>query len=91
MSVELFRDRLSKSRLSPNDIKWMPSWFGQFAKGRPVVDGLSWFNTEDVLQFLQKLIVGKVECWQRLQAARSLEWYQTDYGTSSSDRGLLDI
>ncbi len=77
MSLELFRDRLNKSRLHPNDIKWMPSWFGQFAKGRPVVDGLVWFSTDDVLQFLQKLRDGKVECWQRLQAARSLEWYQT--------------
>ena len=91
MSVELFRDGLSRSRLSSNDIKWMSSWFGQFVKGRPVVDRLIWFSTDDVLQFLQKLRDGKVECWQRLQAARSLEWYQTDYGTSSSDRGLLDI
>jgi len=49
MGLTLFRDRLSKSRLSPNDIKWMPSWFGQFAKGRPVVDGLIWFNTDDIL------------------------------------------
>ena len=77
MSVELFRDGLSRSRLSSNDIKWMPSWFGQFARGRPVVDGLIWFSTDDVLQFLQKLRDGKVECWQPLQAARSLEWYQT--------------
>ena len=76
MSVELFRERLNRSRLHPNDIKWMPSWFSQFAAGRPVVDGLVWFDTDDVLKFLQKLRDAKVECWQRLQAARSLEWYQ---------------
>ena len=55
----------------------MPGWFGQFAKNRPVIDGLIWFSTEDVLKFLQRLRDGKVPSWQRLQAARSLEWYQT--------------
>ncbi|MCY2984906.1 MAG: hypothetical protein NTY15_14885 [Planctomycetota bacterium] len=38
MSLVLFLDRLNKSRLHPNDIKWMPAWFTQFATGRPVVD-----------------------------------------------------
>ena len=74
MSLELFRDRLNKSRLHPNDIKWMPNWFAQFATGRPVVDGLIQFEKEDVLKFLQKLRDSHVACWQRLQAARSLEW-----------------
>jgi len=55
----------------------MPGWFGQFAQNRPAIDGLIWFSTEDVLKFLQKLRDGKVPAWQRLQAARSLEWYQT--------------
>ncbi len=76
MSLELFRDRLNQSRLHPNDIKWMPGWFGQFAQNRPAIDGLIWFSTEDVLKFLQKLRDGKVPAWRRLQAARSLEWYQ---------------
>lgn len=77
MSVELFRDRLNRSRLHPDDIKWMPSWFGRFSVDRPLVDGLIRFSQDDVLQFLQKLRDGKVPSWQRLQAARSLEWYQT--------------
>jgi hypothetical protein len=77
MSLELFRDRLNKSRLHSNDIKWMPGWFAQFATGRPVVDGLISFEKEDVLKFLRKLRDSNVECWQRLQAARALEWYQT--------------
>jgi hypothetical protein len=55
VSLELFRDRLNQSRLHPNDIKWMPGWFGQFAQNRPAIDGLIWFGTEDVLKFLQKL------------------------------------
>lgn len=77
MSLVLFLDRLNKSRLHPNDIKWMPAWFTQFATGRPVVDGFVPFEKEDVLKFLQKLRDSHVPCWQRLQAARSLEWYQT--------------
>ena len=77
MSIELFRDRLNRSRLHPDDIKWMPSWFGKFANDKPLVDGLIRFSQEDVLKFLQKLRDGKVPSWQRLQAARSLEWYQT--------------
>ncbi len=77
MSLELFRDRLNKSRLHPNDIKWMPSWVAQFATGRPILDGLIQFEKDDVLKFLQKLRDSHVPCWQRLQAARSLEWYQT--------------
>ncbi len=75
MSVALFRDRLAKSRLHPNDIKWMPSWLLEFAKNRPSSDGLISFTESDVLKFLQNLRDAKVPCWQRLQAARSLEWY----------------
>jgi hypothetical protein len=77
MSVELFRDRLAKSRLHPNDIKWMPSWFLEFAKGKKLVDGKLPFAYQDVLGFLQGLRDRKFPAWQRLQAARSLEWYQT--------------
>ena len=55
----------------------MPSWFVQFATNRPLVDGLIPFGKDDVLTFLQKLRDGKVPPWQRLQACRSLEWYQT--------------
>jgi integron integrase len=77
MSVELFRDRLAKSRLHPNDIQWMPSWFSEFAKGRTLSEGVLPFTEQDLLKFLQSLRDRKVPAWQRLQAARSLEWYQT--------------
>ncbi len=50
----------------------MPSWFAQFATGRPVVEGLIQFEKDDVLKFLQKLRDSDVPCWQRLQAARSV-------------------
>ena len=55
----------------------MPSWFAEFAKNRTISDGLVRFAKEDVLKFLQKLRDQRVPSWQRLQAARSLEWYQT--------------
>ena len=77
LSLELFRDRLNKSRLHPNDIKWMPNWFGEFAKNRRVTNGVIQFDRDDVLKFLQRLRDERVPSWQRLQAARSLEWYQT--------------
>ncbi len=55
----------------------MPSWFAQFAMNRPDKDGLIHLGDEDVLKFLLGLRDAKVPSWQRLQAARSLEWFQT--------------
>lgn len=72
MSVELFRDRLAKSRLHPNDIKWMPSWLSEFSKDRALVNGFLPFAENDVLKFLQKLRGRNVPAWQRLQAARAI-------------------
>ena len=77
MSIALFRERLAKSRLHPDDIKWMPRWLQEFARSHPEADGLIRFSDPDVLRFLQQLRDRKVPAWQRLQAARTLEWYQT--------------
>ena len=55
----------------------MPHWFGAFAKGRPIAEGLVLFSEEDVLKYLIGLRDSNVPAWQRLQAVRSLEWYQT--------------
>jgi len=77
MSIALFRERLAKSRLHPDDIKWMPRWLQEFARSHPEADGLIRFSDPDVLRFLQQLRDHKVPAWQRLQAARTLEWYQT--------------
>jgi hypothetical protein len=77
MSVATFRERLAKSRLHPDDIKWMPKWMTEFAKDRTLVNDILSFDETDVLKFLQRLRDQKTPAWQRLQAARSLEWYQT--------------
>jgi integron integrase len=77
MSIALFRERLAKSRLHPDDIKWMPRWLQEFARNHPESDGLIRFSDPEVLKFLQRLRDRKVPAWQRLQAARTLEWYQT--------------
>jgi integron integrase len=76
MSEALFREKLSRSRLSTNDIKWMPHWFAEFTKDRSPADGRFLFDNADVLSFLRMLLKRHVPAWQRLQAARSLEWYQ---------------
>jgi hypothetical protein len=34
MSIALFRERLAKSRLHPDDIKWMPRWLQEFARSQ---------------------------------------------------------
>ena len=77
MSVALFRDRLAKSRLHPNEIKWMPSWSSEFAKDQTLVHCVLPFAENAILKFSQKLRGRNVPAWQRLHAARSLEWYQT--------------
>ncbi len=80
MSLELFRDRLIRSRLYPDDIKWMPSRFGRFANGRPLVDGIIRFSKDDVLKFLQKLRDGKVPYRQRLQYGSDIRTVQEMLG-----------
>ncbi len=77
MSVALFRERLEKSQLHTDDIKWMPRWLEEFTRTHPESNGLIQFSDPDVLKFLQQLRDRKVPSWQRLQAARTLEWYQT--------------
>ena len=77
MSIALFRERLAKSRLNPNDVRWMPNWLSMFAKNLHSMDDKLAFNREDVLTFLRGLLGSSVPAWQRLQAVRSIEWYQT--------------
>ncbi|QDT01776.1 site-specific tyrosine recombinase XerD [Rubripirellula lacrimiformis] len=76
MSVELFRQRLSRAQLHPNDLAWMPQWFDEYARlqqddGEPLK-----VETSRVLAFLRSLRDRGVPAWQRLQAARAVEWYQ---------------
>ena len=77
MSVELFRQRLSRSQVHPNDIKWMPKWLDEFASQQAdPAAGMFKFDTAIVTRFLQSLRDRGAPAWQRLQAARTLEWYQ---------------
>ena len=77
MSVEQFCFRLGKSQIHPNDKKWMPPWLEEYAKGLGLGQAVVLPVTEEgVLAFLRSLRDRGVLAWQRLQAARSVEWYQ---------------
>jgi len=77
MSVEQFCFRLGKSQIHPNDKKWMPPWLEEYAKGLGSGQAVALPVTEEgVLAFLRSLRDRGVPAWQRLQAARSVEWYQ---------------
>jgi hypothetical protein len=55
----------------------MPRWLAEFARNHPESNGSIRFSDPDVLKFLQQLRDRQAPAWQRLQAARTLEWYQT--------------
>lgn len=77
MSVELFCYRLAKSQLSEADKKWMPKWLEKYAaSARQSTDGKLFLSRDSVFSFLVNLRNGGTAAWQRLQAARALEWYQ---------------
>lgn len=44
MSIALFRKRLARSRLHPDDIQWMPRRLEEFARSHPESDGLIRFS-----------------------------------------------
>ncbi len=76
MTVELFRQRLTRAQLHPNDRQWMPTWLEQYATQQP--PGIEALEVTEVrgLIFLRSLRDRGVPTWQRLQAARAVEWYQ---------------
>ena len=77
MSRELFRHRLSRVQVHPNDLKWMPVWLDEYARPQATVAGQELVvETETVLAFLRGLRDRGAPAWQRLQAVRSVEWYQ---------------
>ncbi len=78
MSLEVFAYRLNRVQVHPNDRKWMPRWIDEYATRAQKDDEGSFVVTYDsTLTFLQGLRDRGAPAWQRLQAARSLEWYQT--------------
>ncbi len=76
VTVELFRDRLGRSQVHPNDRRWMPMWVAEYASQQPSEAERLEVSDERVLCFLRSLRDRGVPAWQRLQAARAIEWYQ---------------
>jgi hypothetical protein len=78
MSVEMFQSRIRQSQLPHNDRQWMPKWIGEYASFIAAGSHCELELTVDqVLAFLRSLRDRRTHAWQRLQAARALEWYQS--------------
>ena len=75
MSTELFRVRLTRTQVHPDDREWMPKWLDEYARCQRVSEGTLAVEQEGVLRFLRALRDRGVPAWQRLQAVRSVEWY----------------
>ncbi len=77
MSVEVFCYRVGKTQVAAADKKWMPKWMEKYASTAVTsADGNLILTRESVFGFLVTLKKGGTPAWQRLQAARTLEWYQ---------------
>ena len=76
MTVELFRQRLERAQLHPNDLQWMPKWLEEYAAQQDSGGQSLQVTEERVFRFLRSLRDRGVPAWQRLQAARTVEWYQ---------------
>ena len=71
MSRELFRHRLGRVQVHPNDLKWMPVWLDEYARPQNSADGQQLVvNAESVLAFLRELRDRGAPAWRRLQAVR---------------------
>jgi hypothetical protein len=77
MSTELFRVRLAKAQVHPDDLKWMPKWLDEYARFQRVSEGTLAVEQDGVLRFLRALRDRGAPARQRLQAVRSVEWYQS--------------
>lgn len=77
MSVEVFCYRIAKTELAKNDKQWMPKWLEKYAATAEKLPNGNLILSHDLTKgFLVKLKNGGAPAWQRLQAARTLEWYQ---------------
>lgn len=78
MSIPKFCAKIGSAQLGVSDKKWMPRWLAEFRSFyRPQDENCDFeLTTERVLEFLRSLRDRGIPAWQRLQAARALEWYQ---------------
>ena len=88
MSVDRFRQTLAVMNLHDNETRWLPKWLEGYANHQPVRQALSEnyqirhddllpIENQLVISFLQSLRDNGVVAWRRLQAARSLDVYQS--------------
>ena len=88
MSVDRFRHCLAVMNLHKNDLVWFPKWVEGYANHHLVRQRMAenrQISGDDrlpveinlVISFLQALRDNGVPAWRRLQAARSIDVYQT--------------
>lgn len=85
MSVREFRRAVKLADLKGSDQTWFPKWIDSYAKAtQPHNTGCLVLNKSLVVRFLQRLRDNGTPAWQRLQAARSLEFYQLELHKGST-------
>ncbi len=79
MSMDLFVGRLARvSQLTSAEKQWFPKWLDGYARfGKLNMEQPIRLDQETVIGFLRSLRDNRVPAWRRLQAARSLELYQS--------------
>lgn len=77
MSVELFAARVRGTALSPTDQQWFLAWIRRYAEAVKAEQGSLPITREFVIEFLRDLRSRSTPAWQRLQATRAIEAYNT--------------
>ncbi len=75
MSVADFGAQLKQAKLRKVDQTWFPRWLKRYAGTVREKDGYLPVSKSEVVGFLQILRDRGVPAWQRLQAARAIDWY----------------
>ncbi len=79
MTTELFRQRLGRVQVHPDDLKWMPKWLDEYARlvGSPA--GPLPVSSDSVLNFLRSLRDRAVPAWQRQSIAMAFRMGMVGY------------
>jgi integrase len=76
MSLERAKQAVLASRLSENDRKWFPQWWARYAAWSKIPPQQELpVDRDSTVGFLQFIKAQGKPAWQRLQAARALEFY----------------